>query len=70
MYGDDEEPAAAAQRASSSNAEPAAVADISDAVMWEYKWTNDDGAETFGPYSSETMLQWRDGICFYLLVSY
>ena len=27
-------------------------------VMWEYKWTNSEDAETFGPYSSDQMDEW------------
>ena len=27
-------------------------------VMWEYKWSNTDDAEIFGPYSSDQMDEW------------
>ena len=30
-----------------------------DQVMWEYKWTNTEDAETFGPYSSDQMDEWN-----------
>lgn len=29
-----------------------------DQVMWEYKWANEEDAETFGPYSSDQMDEW------------
>lgn len=37
-------------------------------VMWEYKWTNSEDAEIFGPYSSDQMDEWskaeffKDGV--------
>lgn len=30
-----------------------------DQVMWEYKWTNTEDAETFGPFSSDQMDEWN-----------
>jgi len=30
-----------------------------DQVMWEYKWTNTEDAEIFGPYSSDQMDEWN-----------
>lgn len=27
-------------------------------VMWQYKWTNTEDAEIFGPYSSDQMDEW------------
>ena len=29
-----------------------------DQVMWQYKWTNSEDAEIFGPYSSDQMDEW------------
>ena len=30
-----------------------------DQVMWEYKWTNTEDAEAFGPFSSDQMDEWN-----------
>lgn len=30
-----------------------------DVVQFEYKWTEDDDAETFGPFSAEQMIEWQ-----------
>ncbi|KAL4658212.1 CD2 antigen cytoplasmic tail-binding protein 2 [Arapaima gigas] len=41
---------------------------VSDDVMWEYKWKNDDSSELYGPFSSQQMLKWveeghfKDGV--------
>lgn len=31
-----------------------------DAVLWEYKWENKDGAELYGPFTSAQMQDWVD----------
>ncbi|XP_034566994.1 CD2 antigen cytoplasmic tail-binding protein 2 [Notolabrus celidotus] len=33
---------------------------VSDEVMWEYRWENEDGAEIYGPYNSQQMQDWVD----------
>ncbi|KAJ8347397.1 hypothetical protein SKAU_G00287980 [Synaphobranchus kaupii] len=33
---------------------------LSDEVMWEYKWQNDEAAELYGPFSSQQMQDWVD----------
>eukprot|EP00079_Xenopus_tropicalis_P030001 XP_012825722.1 PREDICTED: CD2 antigen cytoplasmic tail-binding protein 2 isoform X1 [Xenopus tropicalis] len=40
--------------------EKKAESQSSDAVMWEYKWENKDGAELYGPFSSTQMQEWVD----------
>ena len=35
-----------------------AAADLSDQVMWEYRWKNEEGAELHGPHTSQEMLDW------------
>ena len=46
----------------SSNVDSKANTDVGGAsqtqVMWEYKWTNTEDAETYGPYSSDQMDEW------------
>lgn len=47
---------------SSSNVDNKTATDVGGAsqtqVMWEYKWTNTEDAETYGPYSSDQMDEW------------
>ncbi|KAG5831948.1 hypothetical protein ANANG_G00285900 [Anguilla anguilla] len=33
---------------------------LSEEVMWEYRWQNDDKAELYGPFSSQQMQDWVD----------
>ncbi|XP_071322729.1 CD2 antigen cytoplasmic tail-binding protein 2 [Trachinotus anak] len=33
---------------------------VSDEVMWEYKWENQDNSEIFGPFTSQQMQDWVD----------
>ncbi|XP_042361222.1 CD2 antigen cytoplasmic tail-binding protein 2 [Plectropomus leopardus] len=33
---------------------------VSDEVMWEYKWENNDDSEVFGPFTSQQMQDWVD----------
>nr|XP_020461161.1 CD2 antigen cytoplasmic tail-binding protein 2 [Monopterus albus] len=33
---------------------------VSDEVMWEYKWDNDNNAEVYGPFTSQQMQDWVD----------
>ncbi|XP_068435557.1 CD2 antigen cytoplasmic tail-binding protein 2 [Clinocottus analis] len=33
---------------------------VSDEVMWEYKWENNDDSEVFGPFTSQQMQGWVD----------
>ncbi|XP_070837865.1 CD2 antigen cytoplasmic tail-binding protein 2 [Chaetodon trifascialis] len=33
---------------------------VSDEVMWEYKWDNDDNSEIYGPFTSQQMQDWVD----------
>ncbi|OCT61829.1 CD2 antigen cytoplasmic tail-binding protein 2 [Xenopus laevis] len=40
--------------------EKAAESQLSDDVMWEYKWENKDGLELYGPFSSTQMQEWVD----------
>ncbi|OCT64549.1 hypothetical protein XELAEV_18045648mg [Xenopus laevis] len=40
--------------------EKAADSQLSDEVMWEYKWENKDGVELYGPFSSTQMQEWVD----------
>jgi len=35
-----------------------------DAVMWEFKWKNEEGEEVHGPHSSEKMLEWQESDFF------
>ncbi|KAG9264027.1 CD2 antigen cytoplasmic tail-binding protein 2 [Astyanax mexicanus] len=33
---------------------------VSDEVMWEYKWENQENSELYGPFSSQQMQDWVD----------
>ncbi|XP_028310616.1 CD2 antigen cytoplasmic tail-binding protein 2 [Gouania willdenowi] len=33
---------------------------VSDEVMWEYKWVNEEGSEIYGPFTSQQMQDWVD----------
>ncbi|GAA6229876.1 CD2 antigen cytoplasmic tail-binding protein 2 [Lates japonicus] len=33
---------------------------VSDEVMWEYKWDNEDNSEIYGPFTSQQMQDWVD----------
>ncbi|KAM9346698.1 CD2 antigen cytoplasmic tail-binding protein 2 [Symphorus nematophorus] len=33
---------------------------VSDEVMWEYKWDNEDNSEVYGPFTSQQMQDWVD----------
>lgn len=33
---------------------------VSDEVLWEYKWDNDDKSEVYGPFTSQQMQDWVD----------
>ncbi|XP_022050871.1 CD2 antigen cytoplasmic tail-binding protein 2 [Acanthochromis polyacanthus] len=33
---------------------------VSDEVMWEYKWENEDNSEVYGPFTSQQMQDWVD----------
>lgn len=33
---------------------------VSDKVMWEYKWENEDNSEVYGPFTSQQMQDWVD----------
>ncbi|KAG9342902.1 hypothetical protein JZ751_015118 [Albula glossodonta] len=33
---------------------------LSDEVMWEYKWENNESSELYGPFSSQQMQDWVD----------
>ncbi|XP_051243232.1 CD2 antigen cytoplasmic tail-binding protein 2 [Dicentrarchus labrax] len=33
---------------------------VSDEVMWEYKWDNEDNSEVYGPFTSQQMQGWVD----------
>ncbi|XP_044037030.1 CD2 antigen cytoplasmic tail-binding protein 2 isoform X2 [Siniperca chuatsi] len=33
---------------------------VSDEVMWEYKWDNEDNSEVYGPFTSRQMQEWVD----------
>ncbi|XP_069021587.1 CD2 antigen cytoplasmic tail-binding protein 2 [Embiotoca jacksoni] len=33
---------------------------VSDEVLWEYKWENEDKSEVFGPFTSQQMQDWVD----------
>lgn len=33
---------------------------LSDEVMWEFKWKNEEDAEVHGPHSSTKMLEWQE----------
>ncbi|CAM4366856.1 hypothetical protein PO909_001562 [Leuciscus waleckii] len=33
---------------------------VSDEVMWEYKWDNEENSELYGPFSSQQMQDWVD----------
>ncbi|XP_018934880.1 CD2 antigen cytoplasmic tail-binding protein 2-like isoform X1 [Cyprinus carpio] len=33
---------------------------VSDEVMWEYKWENEENSELYGPFSSKQMQEWVD----------
>ncbi|XP_073696157.1 CD2 antigen cytoplasmic tail-binding protein 2 [Garra rufa] len=33
---------------------------VSDGVMWEYKWDNEQNSELYGPFSSQQMQDWVD----------
>ncbi|KAI3359529.1 hypothetical protein L3Q82_013921, partial [Scortum barcoo] len=36
------------------------VIKLSDEVMWEYKWDNEDNSEVYGPFTSQQMQDWVD----------
>ena len=42
---------------STSTKKSAAVA-VSNEVMWEYKWKNEETAELHGPFTSTQMSEW------------
>jgi hypothetical protein len=65
MYGDDDDapnPAATSNGGQPADAAKAASPSLDDQVMWEYKWTTNPGADVYGPYSSEQMRDWKDGV--------
>lgn len=33
---------------------------VSDEVMWEYKWDNEENSEVYGPFTSQQMQDWVD----------
>ncbi|XP_041673278.1 CD2 antigen cytoplasmic tail-binding protein 2 [Cheilinus undulatus] len=33
---------------------------VSDEVMWEYRWENEDNSEVYGPFTSQQMQDWVD----------
>ncbi|XP_008293558.1 CD2 antigen cytoplasmic tail-binding protein 2 [Stegastes partitus] len=33
---------------------------VSDEVMWEYKWENEDNSDIYGPFTSQQMQDWVD----------
>ncbi|XP_022595356.1 CD2 antigen cytoplasmic tail-binding protein 2 [Seriola dumerili] len=33
---------------------------VSDEVMWQYKWENEDNSEIYGPFTSQQMQDWVD----------
>ncbi|KAM3598985.1 uncharacterized protein V6R79_025193 [Siganus canaliculatus] len=33
---------------------------VSDEVLWEYKWENEEGSEIYGPFTSQQMQDWVD----------
>ncbi|XP_070779557.1 CD2 antigen cytoplasmic tail-binding protein 2 [Enoplosus armatus] len=33
---------------------------VTDEVMWEYKWDNEDNSEVYGPFTSQQMQDWVD----------
>ncbi|XP_076609650.1 CD2 antigen cytoplasmic tail-binding protein 2 [Chaetodon auriga] len=44
----------------SENKETEGDGRVSDEVMWEYKWDNDDNSEIYGPFTSQQMQDWVD----------
>lgn len=63
MYGDDDEETNKGEAGTSAgNGASSGGAAVDDAVMWEYKWANGgEGGEVYGPYTSETMRDWKEG---------
>jgi len=40
------------------------VVDLDAAVMWEFKWKNEEGSEVHGPHDSSKMLEWQESDFF------
>lgn len=38
--------------------------------MWEYKWGEGSELEVHGPFGSDVMRDWKDGVCFVCLLQW
>ncbi|KAI4887705.1 hypothetical protein NFI96_025026 [Prochilodus magdalenae] len=48
------------ERHGAKEKEAADNGNVSDGVMWEYKWDNEESSELYGPFSSQQMQDWVD----------
>lgn len=48
-----------ARKSQASAADSEAPAEAGDAVMFEYKWSEEEGAETYGPFTAQQMQAWH-----------
>ena len=38
------------------------VKELKSSVCWEYKWEDKADAKVFGPYTTDTMIQWKEQV--------